>query len=114
MKLQEGMSVVFVPSHDAEYNPQPDDGIVSAVARDGQGVTIKYYSEADSYQSARHVGVNPEYVADSLDLKDVVRLLRKINDLVLEYQRLLYLVEIDVPRDRLLEQIKNRTRYHIN
>lgn len=98
--------VVYVPSHDGEYNAQPSTGRILSIESDR--VLLDTLTGDKRY-------VKKDYVASLDDAAAIVKLVKKINDMALEFQRLLYLTEIHLSFEEhewLKEDIK-KPKYHI-
>lgn len=108
--MEVGDKVLFVPSHDAEYNGQPCTGEILEVI--GSSVRIR----ADQQEGRIYFRVNIEWVALLSDVEQVVALVRKVNDMALKFQSLLYLCEIHLDFDQkpwLYKELR-AGKYHIN
>lgn len=109
--MEIGDKVLFVPSHDGEYNGQPGTGVVQAI----EGPKVHIVSDQESF-SKRIYRVDKEYVVDLDDPEAIVRLVLLVNDMLLDMQRRLYLCEIHLDFDQkpwLYQQIR-APKYHIN
>lgn len=107
--MKVGDIVVFVPSHDGEYNKQPGVGTVHQLL--DEYVVILLNRETPPYSS---ISVRKDYVAAIYDSGDVLALVKKLNDRVLDLMHQMYVIDLRLDDAKRMIREKIVGAYHTN
>lgn len=109
--------VVYVPSHDGEYNRQPELGTVKDYINGRYTIAPLYSSRSQSHQRIERTDIDEKYVAAVGEAQDVLKLVTHLNNMWLKCRDVMYSAENALqadPEHPVYKRLRATKEYHIN